>query len=219
MESSEPFERKKTDESVIGNFSVLDTAGDLTPAPDGLSPYNRYEDKEGNAFYALFQNPKMQFVVSELASLAVPIAPILLRKKMPEGNYMDFSAGVEQHPDFAENKDVFKVGQEFLYRIFHDFDHQKDWNHKDGVHYDFGSAKLNQDSVLFEDTYNSFSKENPSLVSGLKRKIEEFKKHIDGVDGLEFIKAVVMKADYKDIEPEKIQQVLLGRCKQALQGL
>lgn len=129
MESgSQDFEKPKhqeTDESVVRNFSVLDTAGDLTPAPDGLSPYNRYEDKEGNAFYALFQNPKMQFVVSELASLAVPVAPILLKKQMPKGGSLDFSAGVEQHSDFGKNKDVFKIDEAFLYCIFNDIDHLK----------------------------------------------------------------------------------------------
>lgn len=219
MESSEPFKHEEADESVIRNFSVLDTSGDLTPAPDGLSPYNRYTDEEGKAFYALFDKPKMQFVVSELASLAVPVAPILLRKKMPEGNRMDFSAGVEQHPDFGKEKSIFEIDQAFLYFIFSDPDHYQNFNNSEGIQYDFGVAKVKFPDDQKDYSLDFFKRKHSSLVPELVKRITDFKKRIEGDEGLEFIKAVVKKADYSEVSPEVIQNTLIKNCDYTLSKL
>lgn len=189
------------------NQSPVNTEGSL------VSTYGDsvlFTDSENNFFYQLSKEPKKQFVVAQLASLILSVAIPYMREV--DGKLEFFSPDVKKHPEFKKTSGSFSIVDKTLLTIlFGDSDHYEQHNHYGSVFYDFDFASV-QNGFGIKETLEDFIKKFPSKIPELVEKTKKFQKELEGQKGLEFIKAVVKKADYTHKKPEEIQKVLLNRC-------
>lgn len=192
------------------NQSHLNTEGELPPL---FKDSFLFRDSEGNLFYQLSKEPKKQFVVAQLASLILPVAIPYMREV--DGKLEFFSPDAKRHPDSINEDGTITetslIDNAFLNIIFNDNDHfANGWNTAGAVFYDFNSANFGEyiNTIYINEVKNIFPEYMPELI----KKIQKFKKEIEGEKGLEFITAVVNKAKFTENTPEEIQQVLLKRC-------
>ncbi len=103
-----------------------------------VSVENIYE-KVGNLpgftpeYFHIIKQPSLQFMVSQLASLIIPIAPIYIEES-ESGRKRFYSRNVKSHADFIQNDSrelVYKKDEdEFIIKyLFEDFDHNAIVNH------------------------------------------------------------------------------------------
>ncbi len=201
------------------NFSVYSTAGELTPAPDRKYPYNHYVDNDNKEYFYLSdignnneeQPRQKQMVVAQLASLIMPIAPVFKKQSEESGQMEYFSAHVNSHPEHNPKiHHISRADYTLLYTLFDDNDHSDRHNYESGVIYDFGNAQL-IDKHSSEDKYwkGAVHMTEGESKEILEAKIKTFKEHIDGPDGLEFIRNTCKHAGYTEVAPEEIQNKLL----------
>lgn len=178
-------------------------------------------DSGGVKKFELIKKPKLQFVISQLASLVMPVASI---SKSPQGDFVSVDAKVHKNYNDEKFFNPIDIGSNivFLKYIFHDWDHRPIFeneykNIEGGVFYDFESAMIDgigQDVNL--DTYPFNIREyRTQMFDNLKKKISFFRTQIEGESGLRFIESLLKKSGYSNIEDslsaEEIQNVLLNR--------
>lgn len=180
-------------------------------------------------FFRLEKNPALQFIISELASLVMPVAPILY-----DGENF-YSKYVKNHKAYtsAENVETQdELNLLFLYLIFRDNDHGKGTgrrsnklNYDNHVFYDFHRAEKygnfpSEYQKIYNNTYFIFNDEDDEFINLMKEKVNKFMEQIDGEDGLKFIDAVIKKANAtNEIDAKKIHDTYLKRCKSVTEGL
>lgn len=211
---------KEIPEDHFGNFSTHRTAGDLRHL-DEQRPENEYVDENEGIHFSVEKNPKEQMIISQLASLTMPVS-IVFKKDMPEEKIMYFSPDVKNHPNYDKSIRLQKADQAFLYWIFGDRDHGPGWNYDGSVFHDFdhGVVHKNWHNDINDDYpsqyYGPHLKEyRPKTAAELLEKIKAFEKEIEGKQGLEFISSLTKKAEYTEVSPERIQEILLWRCERA----
>ncbi len=213
MKESSPYETPR-------NSSIHHVEGELDPQYSWESMgFNRYVDKDNHSYYRIFDSPKEQFVISQLASLIIPVANVFI-KHMPHEGPVYFSPDVKEHPNHdIHHQEISLVDQSLLELLFRDTDHDTMRNHDGSVMYDFDvgdiDITLQEESIieLADDVYDMFQRYGTQQqVQKLILKLKTFKTHIEGESGLAFITALVHKANYTYTTPEKIQQTLLSRC-------
>jgi hypothetical protein len=214
MKEQAPFEPPQ-------NFSQIDSEGELSPSLDRTSGFNRYVDQGDNFHFRVSefgikgekQPRQKQMVVQQLAALAIPVAPVF--SKNVDGMKDYFSVDVHNHPEFDESKDrIDRVDNTFLKLIFDDTDHSHSHNHENGVFYDFNNSRISKITAQEARAWKGFLRildNKPEELLRLKGKIKNFKQHIEGEDGLQFIRAVCEHAEYTEMSPEEIQSDLLER--------
>ncbi len=203
------------------NFSQIDSEGELSPSLDRTSGFNRYVDQGDNFHFRVsefgFEGEKQprqkQMVVQQLAALAIPVAPVF--SKAVDGMKDYFSVDVHNHPEFDESKDrIDRVDNMFLHILFDDVDHSHSHNNESGVFYDFNTSRISKMTAQEARAWKGFLRNldsKPDELLRLKQKIQNFKQHIEGEDGLQFIRAVCEHAEYTEVSPEDIQSALLER--------
>lgn len=211
---------KEIPEDRFGNFSTHRTEGDLTPLGE-QHPGNEYVDEKEVIHFSVEKSPQEQIIISQLASLTMPVSTVF-KKEMPEGKVMYFSPDVKNHPDYNKSIKLQKANQAFLYWIFGDTDHGPGWNYGGSVFHDFDNGIIDKD--WHDDINNDYTsqsyghhlkKHQPEITAELLEKIQAFEKEIEGKQGLEFISSLTKKAEYTEVSPERIQEILLWRCERA----
>jgi hypothetical protein len=210
----------------LQNSSVYQTEGELEPRMDRRYPFNHYVDENEKSYFGLSDRPKDQFLVSQLAALAVPVSNVF-QKDMPDGQRMYFSPNAADHPQYDESKfRISPTDHTLLGILFNDNDHDPDNNYEGGVFYDFGTSFLETSRPITKAALSEiggvcewFKKTYGESVPELVAKITSFQTNIEGKGGIDFITAILKKSNYKDAKPEIIQQSLLARCDTALKTL
>lgn len=206
------------------NFSTLGENISLEPRPDRRYPFNHYVDEYDDSHFLLSDDPSKQFIISQLASLVMPVANVV-RKEMPHGETMYFSPDVKRHPDYVEENKreeyISKVNQTILSLIFNDEDHDPCQNHEGSIFYDFGAGDVESNYDEWVNLYirNIFKVKYPEKVEELRSKVTTFRSSIEGKDGLKFIQNLVTKANYKESSPDSLQTIFLKRCERLLSAL
>lgn len=206
------------------NYSVYRTEGELTPTHVPMERMERI-DELGAKYYKLRNHPEKQFIVSQLASLVMPVANVF-KKDTPTGTYF-FSPDARNHPDYiACVPEISRSNQLFLRLVLKDFDHSNNHNHEGSIMYDFDQGmvkprKTNWSDYIHESCVYILENDSEPVLTELISKIHTFKTHIEGEEGLRFITAVVEHAAHteEDMNPKLIQEYLIERCDVILSAL
>lgn len=203
------------------NYSQIKAEGELSPFRDPESGFSRYVDKADKFHFRIsefgFENEEQprqkQMVTQQLASLVVPVASVY--KTEVDGMKDYFSVDIHNHPEFKDDMKTFSIVDDtFLQIMFDDVDHSRLHNHEGGVFYDFNVASLLKIDGSLASGWNDVLRtirKNPKDLQELKQKLQFFKQHIEGEDGLKFIQDTCRHAEYTEISPEEIQSNLLER--------
>jgi hypothetical protein len=170
---------------------------------------------EGREVFEIKKWPNLQFVISQLASLVVPVADM---SKLDSGFY---SMAVIEHKNYSSGKDGLNESKSnaiFLDMIFRDWDHDVfDKNVDNGIFYDFHVGDLKDSSMGVEQLYTLGDDLEgwKTVIDILIKKILYFKSQVEGESGLSFLKALLEKAGKGDCTPNdeiKLQKILISRC-------
>ncbi len=211
-------------EKLPSNYSVVENQDSSLQHVEG----KRYIDTEtSNEYYKLLKEPEMQFIVSQLAAMVIPVANVY-----KEGDNV-YSPSATDHPDYKafptksirsrtmsrKDRESYNPTEEdkyFLDLIFEDRDHSDNSNSAGSILFDFNNATIDKDNwktskERIEDTIDWLDSEHSELASGVRQKVAKFKLLIEGSDGLDFLSALVFKSGYAG-SAEDIQRKLISRC-------
>lgn len=210
-------------EKIPGNYSTIEN-------PDSRLEHvgeNKYKDNQDKEYYELRKSPEIQFIVSQLAAMVIPIASVY-----KEGSSF-YSQSVADHPDYKEfpvhsyksrtmsrkERESYNPAEEdkyFMSLIFEDTDHTSTANSAGSVLFDFDGATIDRDHLTddkfgIETTLGYLDRNNPTVSTLVRQKVQKFKSLIQGEEGLDFLSALVHKSGYTG-SAENIQKKLLSRC-------
>jgi hypothetical protein len=180
--------------------------------------------------FGLYSKPELQFVASQLAALVVPVSPIV---QSPSKRFYSIESSIhlDHNSDSSMEIEEQRANTIFLEVILGDYDHGSSdskgvgINNSGGIFFDFDEANLIGEVNVQQKMKNEFFLEDdltPKTMSIFRNKVEIFRNHISGDEGLIFLRALLKKAGESEnlpSEPNILQKNLLSRCSVVLEIL